>query len=149
MRNIPVTWLRAVATTSFSEAHRPIVLVVIVGAAFAMRLTMGIIAGWDAPAATSRLDLGDGSRYERAAHDIVAGRGLVESTRGIPAGYPFFLASVFSAAGDHPAAARMLQALLGALTVLFVYMIGRLVWSPTIGIAASVRRQVDVDQMMV
>src|SRR5438105_8750844 len=67
----------------------------------------------------------DPADYQRFAVSIAAGHGYPKSlyapgggpTAFRPPGYPYFLAAVYAVAGDHINLARVLQALLGTISV--------------------------------
>ena len=71
--------------------------------------------------------------YDEIAHNLLAGDGFVASSNWFgyqlrawrsPL-YPLLLAGIYGTVGDSHAAVRVVQALLGALTVVFVYFLAR------------------------
>ena len=86
----------------------------------------------------------DSRFYRDLAHSILAGAGLPPGALTFNPLYPFFLAAVFKLFGERLIAARIIQALLGVLTVALVSRAGgRLVegpWKgkPSSGLASAV-----------
>jgi 4-amino-4-deoxy-L-arabinose transferase-like glycosyltransferase len=87
----------------------------------------------------------DAQDYDRHARSIAAGDGypatqLAEPgspTALRPPAYPYLLGAVYRLTGDSQTAGRLVGALLGAVTVVLVYALGRLVWSHTAGLVAA------------
>jgi tetratricopeptide (TPR) repeat protein len=76
----------------------------------------------------------DSEFYRELAIDIQMGMGLPEGALTFNPLYPFFLAAVFRVFGDGLLAPRIVQALLGLLTIALVYVAGtRLVEDPKTG----------------
>ena len=82
--------------------------------------------------------LGDDDMYDEVAWHLASGDGFVGGVGGIAApgrspgpeiaigpAYPAFLAAVYRVAGHNLQAARVAQALLGSVTVLLCYLLGR------------------------
>ncbi len=87
----------------------------------------------------------DAYDYDRHARSISAGDGFPESDY-VPDGgpsalrgpaYPFALGAVYAVSGDSITAGRMFGALLGALTVLLLYLLTRRIWGPRIALIAA------------
>lgn len=87
----------------------------------------------------------DAFEYDFYARSIAAGHGYPESgylLQGGPTairgpGYPFLLGAVYAISGNSVTAGRLLNALLGALVVLLLYLIAKRVWGRRIGIATA------------
>ncbi|HET7510595.1 MAG TPA: glycosyltransferase family 39 protein [Solirubrobacterales bacterium] len=87
----------------------------------------------------------DAFEYDHYGRSIAAGEGFGRSgylLQGGPAairgpGYPYLLGAVYAASGDSRDAARIVNALLGALTVLLVYLIAKRVWGRRTGLVAA------------
>jgi tetratricopeptide (TPR) repeat protein len=76
----------------------------------------------------------DSEFYRELAIDIQMGMGLPEGALTFNPLYPFFLAAVFRVFGEGMLAPRIVQALLGILTIVLVYVAGtRLVEDPMTG----------------
>lgn len=86
------------------------------------------------------LEVTDG--YERIAEHLHDGLGyrLVPDhppTLQRPPGYPFFLAAIFAVADVNYAAVQIVQALLGGLCCWLLFLLGRWVLGPSLGLAAA------------
>lgn len=87
----------------------------------------------------------DAFEYDHYGRSIAAGEGFGRSgylLQGGPAairgpGYPYLLGAVYAASGDSRDAARTVNALLGALAVLLVYLIAKRVWGRRTGLVAA------------
>jgi 4-amino-4-deoxy-L-arabinose transferase-like glycosyltransferase len=83
--------------------------------------------------------------YDRHALSIAGGDGFPESyyvaDEGPSAlrapGYPFFLGAVYVLSGDSVTSGRLANAALGALAVLFVYLIAKRIWGRRVGLFAA------------
>lgn len=83
--------------------------------------------------------------YDRHAVSIAGGDGFPESyyvaDEGPSAlrapGYPFFLAAVYVVSGDSVTLGRLVNAALGALAVLLVYLIAKRIWGRRTGLFAA------------
>jgi len=97
-------------------------LALILLAAFAIRLAYVL-------SLDPRITWYDGKEYSRLATSLVEGRGYStpwgEPTAFWPPGYPFFLAAIYSLAGISVTAVRIVEAVLGGLICLLVYLIAR------------------------
>jgi 4-amino-4-deoxy-L-arabinose transferase-like glycosyltransferase len=88
----------------------------------------------------------DAFEYDYAARSIAAGDGYPRSgylLQGGPTairgpGYPYLLGATYALAGNSRTAGRMLNALLGAVAVLLLYLIARRLWGRRIGLLAAV-----------
>jgi hypothetical protein len=79
----------------------------------------------------------DAGTYENLATSIAAGRGHPETVFWHPPGYPYFLGLIWFGLGKSFLGARLVQALLGALTVALTARIGSRVFGPRVGLAAG------------
>lgn len=87
----------------------------------------------------------DAFEYDHYAQSIAAGEGYGRSgylRQGGPTairgpGYPYLLGAVYAVSGDSKDAARVVNALLGALTVLLVYLIAKRIWGRRTGLLAA------------
>jgi 4-amino-4-deoxy-L-arabinose transferase-like glycosyltransferase len=95
----------------------------LVGVALAVRL-LYVLAGSDVPPQ-------DTPDYDEIAHNLLAGKGFVSSSNWFghelrawraPV-YPMFLATVYGAIDDSHAAVRLVQAILGTVTVALIYLL--------------------------
>lgn len=77
----------------------------------------------------------DAYDYMNIAGGILSGHGYGESWR--PPGWPFFLSAVFLASGKSVLAAKLANCLLGAFTCVFIYFIGKKIFSAITGKFAS------------
>jgi 4-amino-4-deoxy-L-arabinose transferase-like glycosyltransferase len=79
--------------------------------------------------------------YSVAAAQIAAGRGLArlegEPTAEWPPGYPALLALVYAASDRSETAGKLVNALYGALTTLFTYLLGRRLFGHRAGLWAA------------
>lgn len=90
----------------------------------------------------------DTVHYDKAANSIVAGEGFgtgyhfssIEEFSGaysLPPVYPIFLAGIYAVAGQNFYAVRIVQAILGALLCLVIYLISTKVFNKTVGLLAA------------
>lgn len=87
----------------------------------------------------------DAFEYDYLARSVAAGDGYPRSgylLQGGPSairgpGYPYLLGGVYALTGDSIVAGRLADALLGALTVLLLYLIARRIWGRRIGLMAA------------
>jgi 4-amino-4-deoxy-L-arabinose transferase-like glycosyltransferase len=87
----------------------------------------------------------DSLDYSRHAVSIAAGDGYPRSgilLQGGPTalrvpGYPIVLGAVYAVSGDSVTAGRLLGAALGALAVLFIYLIARTIWGRGVALCAA------------
>ena len=80
----------------------------------------------------------DAGTYEELATSIAAGRGHPEAVFWHPPGYPYFLGVIWWLVGKSFLWPRLVQALLGALTVVLSAWIGARVFGPRVGLGAGV-----------
>jgi len=79
----------------------------------------------------------DAGTYEGLATSIASGRGHPESVFWHPPGYPYFLGLLWSLVGKSFLWPRLLQALLGALSVVLIAWIGARIFGSRVGLAAG------------
>jgi 4-amino-4-deoxy-L-arabinose transferase-like glycosyltransferase len=87
----------------------------------------------------------DAFEYDYYARSIAAGDGYPQTgylLQGGPTairgpGYPYLLGGVYALSGDRVAAGRLFGVALGALSVLFLYLIAKRVWGRRIGLLAA------------
>jgi len=106
-------------------------------------LALGLRLAWIAYADPSPRDgrFDDSLWYDVSAQTIAHGQGYIffdgAPTAIWPVGYPAFLAAVYRVTDDSVLSAKVANAFLGALTVVGVYFLGRLVIGPRAGWAAA------------
>jgi len=106
----------------------------------ALLLRIGVVAADSGYRPTN-----DAFEYDHYGRSIAVGEGFGRSgylLQGGPAairgpGYPYLLGAVYAASDDSRDAARIVNALLGALTVLLVYLIAKRVWGRRTGLVAA------------
>jgi 4-amino-4-deoxy-L-arabinose transferase-like glycosyltransferase len=94
---------------------------------------------------TAYVPLQDDWDYDRHARSIAAGDGFPDSyyvaDRGPSAlrapGYPYFLGAIYAVSGDSINAGRFADAILGALSVLLLYLIVKRIWGRRVGLIAA------------
>jgi hypothetical protein len=79
----------------------------------------------------------DAATYEDLATSIAAGRGHPEAVFWHPPGYPYFLGMIWSLVGKSFLWPRLVQALLGALTVVLTAWIGARVFGRRVGLGVG------------
>ena len=79
---------------------------------------------------------GDAYDWIRIAWAIAQGQGFGDSIRA--PGYAFFLAGIFSIFGKSIVAARVIQAIMGAVTCVFLYWTGKKIFTETTGRIAGI-----------
>jgi tetratricopeptide (TPR) repeat protein len=79
----------------------------------------------------------DAYAYDRLATILASGQMPGSSIFWQPVFYPFFLAGIYSTFGPHMLVAKIFQMFLGSVTCVLVYWIGRLAFSPRIGLIAG------------
>ena len=82
--------------------------------------------------------------YHYAAHQLLAGQPF-DSDLHLPPGYTLFLAAVLAITDGSTAAAMLVQHLLGLTGGLLVYLIGRRLFGPLVGLAAALLTVLDVE----
>ncbi|MFH2002609.1 MAG: tetratricopeptide repeat protein, partial [Planctomycetota bacterium] len=75
--------------------------------------------------------------YHQAAVSLVRGQGFQDTFFFQPFFYPFFLSAVYAVSGVSILAAKLIQALIGAMTCVLVLQLGRRVFGKTAGLIAG------------
>lgn len=128
-------WERVIGLGQAALARPALVLAGLVVLAFVLRVGF-MVATHTLNAAPQEDELD----YHHLAQNLLAGHGY--SLDGVPVvnrapAYPFFLALVYTIFGESPTAARLVQAVLLALAVPLIYLIGRRGWGPGVGLGAA------------
>lgn len=122
-----MSWKQYVLEDDPATAWR--VVLVITAVVFAVRLAYVLVAPSVDPVLQGNDLYADAIGYDMLAENIVAGNGLSwegdELTAYRAPGYPFFLAVVYSVFGRDFTVVRIIHALLGALTCVPVFWLGR------------------------
>ncbi len=131
-----VFWTNLVRVVGWTEKHTGAYLLIIFLLSLALRLGyVCFILGINTPPTL------DGISYNLLAKRMLLGEGYVndwsEPTAFRPPIYPLFLASIYALTNYSLAAARIVQVLLSALTVLCLYGIARLVFNAKIAFISS------------
>ncbi len=106
-------------------------------------LALGLRLAWIAYVDPSPRDgrFDDSAWYDNSAKNIASGKGYLffdnAPTAAWPVGYPAFVAGLYRVTDDNVLSAKVANAFLGALTVVGVYFLGRLVIGPRAGWAAA------------
>jgi hypothetical protein len=83
----------------------------------------------------------DGVWYASLAESLVAGRGYTDITGGLqelyPPGFPAAIAVLIPLTGDGESAGKLVSLIAGTLTPAVVYLIGRRLFTPWIGLVAA------------
>ena len=82
--------------------------------------------------------------YHYAANQLLAGQPF-DSGLHYPPGYSLFLAAILAVTGGSTAAAMLVQHLLGLAAGLLVYLIGRRLFGPLVGLVAALLTVLDVE----
>lgn len=85
--------------------------------------------------------------YHYAANQLLAGLPF-DSGLHYPPGYSLFLAAILAVAGGSTAAAMLVQHLLGLAAGVLVYLIGRRLFGPLVGLAAALLTVLDVEMAL-
>lgn len=115
--------------------HARVLLVVFIALAFVVRL--GYLVGFGAlndPLSYDELT------YNNLAQSLAAGNGFSingKATAFRPPGYPFFVAALYRIVGPSFVMVRLAQAVLAAVTLIFVYAIGKRLFNPRVGLIAA------------
>jgi 4-amino-4-deoxy-L-arabinose transferase-like glycosyltransferase len=81
----------------------------------------------------------DGNRYERVALNLLEGEGfgdLIENRRSVPT-LPLLIAGTYSVFGQSYLALRIISAILGAMTCVVAFLLGRQLFGVTAGVIAG------------
>ena len=107
-------------------------------AVFVLALVLRLLYLWDgADNPTFLTPVIDSETYDRLARAIVAGDGLTHEFFWQPSFYPAFLSAVYAASGSSILAAKLLQAVLGALTAWLTFRLGEGVFDRRVGLLAG------------
>ncbi len=82
--------------------------------------------------------------YHSAANQLLAGQPF-DSHLHYPPGYSLFLAAILAVTGGSTAAAMLVQHLMGLAAGLLVYLIGRRLFGPLVGLVAALLTVLDVE----
>ena len=138
---VPALLSRPGELTGFVERYQRWLLIVILSFTILLRLAVLAVAG--PPYETPILDA---AGYDSVAQHLVAGDGFYSSRPGsdyegptvlLPPGYPFFVALIYWLFGHSYTAVYIAQALLGALTGLFLYLLGKRFFGSGVGLLAA------------
>lgn len=113
----------------------------IVAVALALRIGYALNAKWDER-------LGDAFHYNRLAENILAGKGYLYGSQSelfpktvrsqrLPL-YAFFVAGVYFVSGHSMVAVRVVQAVLGTLTCIFIYFIAKKILNQSVAFCAMI-----------
>jgi len=118
--------------------HEKKVIVLIFLIAFLLRLTavMNLPEFYQTPAS-------DAKEYDTIATDLLAGKGLIDSSTGLPTSrrpplYPLFLAFIYLIFGHSYVAVRLIQCIMGAFLCIIVFNIAKLVFDKKIAFLSAV-----------
>lgn len=89
----------------------------------------------DAP--TFGVPVVDSFVYDQAARSLVQGKGFGEPFFFQPFFYPVFLAAVYRVAGFSMLAVKLIQVIIGSLTCVMAYALGKRIFGRTAGLAAG------------
>lgn len=111
--------------------------ILLVTAAFALLLRL-LFAG----TLEGRLYFDDAVEYHGVALSLLQGKGLVNDVEGLgvaatPPLYPFFLAACYFLFGESILTVRIVQALIGSLSCLLLYLVGREAFGKPAGLVAA------------
>lgn len=114
-------------------------LIALLLAATAIRAGYGLAAFKPNEGLVARL--GDDAEYDLHARNLIEGRGIVRldgrpTAERLP-GYPLFLAGVYGVFGHSYLAARIVQAVLGGISCVLLYVLVRRWWSSRVALMAA------------
>ena len=114
------------------------VIVAVFAGALLVRILFNVyLVGMDKP---GLVVFSDGEEYDAIARSLAAGTGFaVDQAPNTfrPPGYPFFLAAIYGLVGPSYPAVKFVQSVLGALTCVFVLLIGARLFSCRVGVIAA------------
>jgi len=113
-------------------AHKRVWLLAVVAVAVAVRVAMTIVTVRAEPELA-----GDQKSYDAFATAIVSGDWIGKPVSYREPVYPLLVAAVYTVTGGNQTAARMVNALLGGLTCLALYGLGRRVFGAGVGLVAA------------
>ena len=122
-----------------------IVLAVLLAAGLALRIAVTIITKDDSYIGGSALLAGDQSEYHATGMLFADGHpfwgiapfGEAHPSLWKPPGYGFFVGLVYTVLGDSPVRVGVVQAFIGLLTIVLVWLLARRLFNPGVGIAAA------------
>ena len=121
----------------FRSKRRVFLLAAILLLAFSLRLAWALVV----ESGTRQSYVIDANFYDRVARWLLQGRGYLwhngEPTAYFPPGYPLLLAAVYGVFGDSLVVAKLLNVVLGTLTCLLAYAIGRHAYGESVGLLAA------------
>ncbi len=118
---------------SWCIRHHQRVLLTLVVAAFLVRLAVTLAVAGNQPIPTSD----DQISYDRYARVINDGGWWSKQVSFREPGYAFLLALVYKVVGDAPLTARLVNGLLGALTCIPLFFLGRAVYGVGVGLLTA------------
>jgi Tfp pilus assembly protein PilF len=123
-----------------SPSQKPIrSWILISGGMFGLALAVRLLHVWSiAEAPFFALHMGDAADHHRLGQEMAAGDWLGRGVFFHAPLYPYFLGVVYSVLGSGPLAVRVLQALLGALSAVFVAQAGNRLFGWRAGLTAGV-----------
>lgn len=125
----------AARSAAWVTAHAPLLLILLIGLALVVRV--GYLIGFGAlndPLSFDELT------YNNLASSLASGHGFVNDghlTAFRAPGYPFFVAALYLVLGPSFVMVRLLQAALAAVTLVFIYAIGKCLFNPRVGLIAA------------
>jgi 4-amino-4-deoxy-L-arabinose transferase-like glycosyltransferase len=121
----------------FRGKRRVLLLAAILLLAFSLRLAWALAV----ESGTRQSFTIDANFYDRVARWLLQGRGYLwhngQPTAYFPPGYPLLLAAVYGVFGDSLVVAKLLNVVLGTLTCLLTYAIGRHAYGESVGLLAA------------
>lgn len=118
--------------------NRPRAIVAVFAGALLVRILFNVYwVGMDNPGFAR---FPDGEEYDAIARSLAAGTGFeVDHAPNTfrPPGYPFFLAAIYAFGGHSYPAVKIVQSVIGALTCVFVLLIGTRLFSQRVGVLAA------------
>jgi 4-amino-4-deoxy-L-arabinose transferase-like glycosyltransferase len=114
------------------------VIIAVFAGALLVRILFNVyLAGMDRP---GLIAFSDGEEYDAIARSLAAGTGFAVNQAPNtfrPPGYPFFLAAIYALVGHSYPAVKIVQSVIGALTCVFVLLIGERLFSYRVGVIAA------------
>ena len=121
-----------------ATARRRLALGAVLLVALGLRLGWAVFVDETDPRAEYRYDA---SFYDGAARQLAQSGRYLDATGAptarFPPGYPALLGAAYAIFGDHLLAAKLLNVLLGTVTVFFVFAIGTLAYGSRVGLLAA------------
>lgn len=117
--------------------RRAFLLAAILLVAFSLRLAWALVV----ESGTRQSFTIDANFYDRVARELLQGEGYLwhngQPTAYFPPGYPLLLAAAYGVFGDSLIVAKLLNVVLGTLTCLLTYAVGRHAYGETVGLLAA------------